>query len=94
VSSPIKRIIFSILLVVVSLTFVLLILKTRNTSIISGKKRVCPDAWIDNQMPSVKDDKTVNLRQYFVIDGERQEMGDYDLDWIRINCNIKPQTVY
>jgi len=55
---------------------------------------VCPDAWIDNQMPSVKDDKTVNLRQYFVIDGERQEMGDYDLDWIRINCNIKPQTVY
>jgi len=58
-----------------------------------SKLRVCPDSWIENRMPSVSNTHN-EKKQYFIVNGERREIDDYDLDWIKENCNIKPQIVY
>lgn len=59
----------------------------------SEKIRICPDSWIENRMPGPPQEINKN-RQYFIIDGERREIDDYDLDWIKENCDIKPKIVY
>lgn len=53
-----------------------------------GLKRVCPDAWIKNVMPPR------GGSEYFSISGERAEIADYDVEWIRVSCKVnKPQIV-
>ncbi len=61
----------------------------QNTS--SDKLRICPDEWIENRMPG----PNAQVRQYFIIEGERKEIDAYDLEWIKKNCTVKePQIVY
>lgn len=56
-------------------------------------QRVCPEAWYDNQMPGTVGDNPAP-RQYFVVGGERVELGELDVAWIRHNCSVnKPQVV-
>lgn len=50
----------------------------------------CPNKWIDNQMPG----ETTRERQYFILDGKRRELKEFDLEWVRKNCKIKPEVVY
>lgn len=50
---------------------------------------VCPSAWIDNQMPP----KSSRNTQYLVIDGVRHETSEYNLDWIRSNCEVNEPSV-
>lgn len=60
---------------------------------IGGKKRVCPDQWYENRMPFVGEREF--FPQYFVIEGQRAELEDYDVEWIRENCEVnEPQPVY
>lgn len=57
-----------------------------------AKIRTCPDEWIENRMPSANN---AVPEQYFIINGERHEIKDFDLDWIRNNCATRtPQIVY
>ena len=56
-----------------------------------GKLQVCPDEWYDNQMPPVEPSEQT---QYFIINSERRELSEFDLNWIEQNCNIKPQKIY
>ena len=60
---------------------------------VANKIRECPDSWIENRMPSVSD-KPSEKKQYFIVNGERKEIKEYDLEWIVENCNITPQVVY
>jgi len=73
-------------------------IKTTNKSHISNttkeKIRVCPDTWIENRMPGPPDGLKNTSRQYFIIDGERRELEEFDLKWIKENCDIKPSIVY
>lgn len=56
------------------------------------KLQKCPDEWIENRMPSTD---TSRVNQYFIVDGQRRELEEFDLEWIRNNCDIKaPQIVY
>lgn len=56
--------------------------------------QICPDEWYLNSMPSI-DQKNALPAEYFIIDGERRELKEFDLDWIRNNCEIKePSKVY
>lgn len=58
------------------------------------KQRVCPTAWIDNQMPQVyTTGKPLNepSREYLVVNGKRAEIVDYDMGWIKNNCSIKKE---
>lgn len=62
----------------------------------SEKLKVCPDEWIDNQMPGIGiiDDDTQKRRMYFILNGKRMEMSEFDIEWVRNNCNIEPQVVF
>lgn len=55
--------------------------------------RKCPDEWIYDKMLSTGNYSEEN-RQYFIIDGERKELKDYDLEWIQGNCSVEVQYVY
>ena len=47
-----------------------------------GLTKVCPDAWYKDLMPLSGGD------EYFVISGNRVEMKDYDIEWIKTSCKI------
>ena len=59
---------------------------TRKTSILI---RQCPDEWIINKMPSVDKSKAPLSSEYFIINGVRRELKDFDMKWIRNNCATK-----
>ncbi|MFH1802318.1 MAG: hypothetical protein ABH864_02590 [archaeon] len=63
-----------------------------------GKLRVCPDEWYDNQMPcSCEGDDCSGCNdvpsQYFIVNGERMELSEFDIDWIDENCDLEPMVV-
>ena len=62
------------------------------------KLQICPDEWYDDQMPCVyvNDSSECDMEtQYFIIDNERRELSEFDVDWIKENCEInEPSVVY
>ena len=52
----------------------------------------CPDEWIVDAMPGIYDKN--ESREYFILDGERHELSEYDVDWVEENCGLEKQTVY
>ena len=56
------------------------------------KERLCPTAWIDNQMPSIG--LRSSQSQYFVVDRYRVEFYELDVNWIMKNCTVRPQVVW
>lgn len=62
---------------------------------ISALLQICPDEWIDNQMPCACEAPPCECGgQYFIINGERKEIKNYDLNWIRANCDVQLEVVY
>ena len=53
----------------------------------SPKLQICPDEWIDNQMPGS------DGSEYFIINDKRAEIYDFDLEWVKQNCDVKPNVV-
>ncbi len=60
---------------------------------IDEKLRICPDEWIDNQMPIVINSDSLP-RQYFILNSERMEMSEFDIVWVFDNCALKVQMVF
>ncbi len=60
---------------------------TKKSSLIQA----CPEEWIQNLMPGPE--KSETPREYFIYEGQRRELKEFDLSWIKKNCNIKPQIV-
>ncbi len=62
------------------------------------KLQQCPDEWIDNQEPCVfetsPDECNNPPRQYYILDGERWEMSEFDSEWVQESCELIVQTVY
>jgi len=57
----------------------------------------CPDEWIRDEMPCICDDDSCEkckYREYFIFNGERKELKDFNVPWIRENCNIEVNIVY
>ena len=52
----------------------------------------CPDEMILNKMPSTGYSKIP--RSYYIKDGIRKEIQEYDSEWFRDNCTIPVQEVY
>ena len=59
----------------------------------SGNKsqllQTCPNEWIQNRMPG----PGTNFEEYYIVDGKRRELKEFDLEWVKKNCNIKPTVV-
>lgn len=58
--------------------------------------KICPDVWIINKMPMVRgdDDGLTGESAYFIINGVRRNISEFDVDWIKLNCKVQPQYVY
>lgn len=64
---------------------------------ISTKLKECPDAWYKNMIPIIIDDpkEAEYAGEYFMVDNERRELSDYDVEWIVDNCEVnEPQPIY
>lgn len=72
--------------------------KSTSTSDSDIGRRLCPDEWFENKMPQfVKEpnDGASVSDQYFIIDGERRELEEFDLGWIKENCEVnQPEVIY
>ncbi len=69
------------------------------TKVKSNLIQTCPDEWILNKMPSIKNeenplDTTEIPSEYFIVDGKRRELTEFDLSWIQSNCDLKQISVY
>lgn len=58
----------------------------------SAKLQLCPDEWVDNQMPGDFSDKF--QRQYFILNGERRELEEFDVEWVQKNCNLEKHVIW
>jgi len=54
--------------------------------------QACPEEWIQNDMPPIGGSE--EDRQYYILDGERRELEEFDTKWVGKNCNLGKQTVY
>lgn len=55
----------------------------------------CPDEMIWNKMPRVDGASRPKLPpSYYIKDGVRKEIQEYDGEWLGVNCNIPVQEVY
>ena len=57
----------------------------------SEKIKKCPDEWVINKMPTTGPKKD---EQYLIVDGKRQEIENFDIDWIESNCKIEKEEVF
>ena len=62
--------------------------------------QVCPEEWIDNQFPRLVDDEGNIVddgpqlpSEYYILNGERREISEFDADWVENNCDILPMVV-
>ncbi|MEI8103400.1 MAG: hypothetical protein WCG84_00645 [Candidatus Moraniibacteriota bacterium] len=55
--------------------------------------KVCPEEWFSNQMPSTIESNTRVSKEYFIYKGVRRELLEFDVDWVKTNCSVKPQVV-
>ena len=69
------------------------VLNNRSTTPPVSPLRVCPEAWYDNRMPSTVESNDVP-REYFIYKGVRRELSEFDVNWVKTNCSVKPQAVY
>lgn len=61
----------------------------------AGKERTCPEAWYHNAMPGPAPDPGSPPREYLVVGGQRREIVEFDIEWIKANCPVKgPETVH
>lgn len=64
-----------------------------------SKLQICPDAWYKNEMPCVYRDSPAECekvrKEYLIINGERKELEEVDVQWIKKNCEVsEPEVVY
>jgi hypothetical protein len=57
----------------------------------------CPDEWIVNEMPCVNDEDISKCNYenegYYILDGQRVEIKDFDTAWVGENCIVEPTIV-
>ncbi len=56
--------------------------------------QICPEKWYDNQQPGPEASGRTSNSQYFIVDGQRRELSEFDVEWIKQNCAVnQPQVV-
>ena len=57
--------------------------------------RDCPEEKIVNRMPTVVEEGgSSEPNSYFIYNGERRELKEFDLDWIEANCELSETEVH
>ncbi len=81
---------FFIVLLFVNLVFLSCKSKQKAINDENNLLKVCPEEWIQNKMPTSSSNKP---DEYFILEGKRRELKEFDLKWIEKNCTLKPQIV-
>lgn len=59
------------------------------------KLKICPDEWINNQQPiTSENNESIQNQQYFILNEERRELEEFDMNWVIQNCDINITKVY
>ena len=67
------------------------------TPSVPEKIQECPEAWYKNMMPIIVDDPkdAKHAGEYLIVDGQRRELSEYDVEWIVGNCEVtEPQPIF
>lgn len=54
--------------------------------------KFCPDYLVDNKFPTMAGDTTPP--QYFIVNNTRREISEFDSDWVKVNCDLRKETLY
>lgn len=68
--------------------------KFSNSIVSAGKMQVCPDEWWQNDMPAIDSQKPAKDRQYYILNGQRRELGEFDTNWVSKNCKVELMHAY
>lgn len=65
----------------------------------TSKLKTCPDKWYKNEQPCVyqvsPSECEKQKREYFIVNGQRKEIDEMDVEWIKKNCEVnKPEIIY
>lgn len=55
---------------------------------------VCPSQKVSNQMPTTDYPNQNPPSTYYILNGVRRELTEFDQDWVGSNCSVPTQTVY
>lgn len=57
--------------------------------------RLCPAEWIVDEMPEIgKPDLNDPPKEYFIYQGVRRDLSEFDVDWVKVNCDVEPSYAY
>ncbi len=56
--------------------------------------RVCPEKKVDNRMPRIYPSNDTSASTYFILNTERRELVEFDLNWVNTNCTVEEEVVY
>lgn len=91
-----KSEVFLIAIVIILLIFIASILYIN--SIKSSGFIDCPDTIVYNRMPCICENEslcgTCENRNYYIKNGIRVNFSEYDLNWVKENCEVEEKTVY
>jgi len=89
-----KKLFILITLFIIIGVFATLVVLKYPEFIPSTKLKLCPDELISNQMPRTAGTGDKTPSQYFIMNGERREMKEFNTSWVQKNCNFKKQVVH
>jgi len=56
--------------------------------------KICPDHWVVDIAPSIEGSAPLENREYYILNGERMEVSEFDQNWVLQNCQLQKEFVY
>lgn len=62
-------------------------------TVVAENLRICPEIKANNMMPT-SPSSTSLPSVYFILNGQRRELTEFDLNWVESNCVVKEEVAY
>ena len=62
--------------------------------IVTELLKVCPSSKVINQMPTPVGPNQNPPSVYYILNGQRKELTEFDSNWVQYNCVVSQQVVY
>lgn len=95
-----KRTAYALIIAGILLVFGIILLIIDNLSVNNKGLQICPDEMIVNEMPGIDrsgettNDVEATRSSYYILNGERREIDEFDTAYIAENCTVPVQSVY
>lgn len=64
-------------------------LKFEKSAQASTKLQVCPESWVEDDMPTAGGSNTGEQKQYYILKGVSRPLSDFDTKWVAENCKLE-----